>query len=366
MIATMIKKHLLLLAFLLGALAAGAQTIHFSVGEIQGDEALSAPVKQLLQTKIEQIVTRNSAGASSAYNPFVIESVLQIADKKKSTGLTRNVTLVKGELTLIVRNYLDNSMYYSTVVSLTGNAFEGEDPYKSMVNSMKSTDPVYTRFIRIARQKIEEYYATNCSAVMQKAQSLADLKQYHEAIAYLSVIPETVPCFEQSAALLKSISGKLPQEELPDTIVIERVVEKPVIVEKPAPAPPPVETPQPEVEAPQITVSRTDFQFKVIRCYGDRTMQRIVILAEMMNNDTNRTSNESLHFRQCITDAGTELTSFEMQNNSYYVQMPPRVPITREFYVTKVFDPVAKLAYVELTIGRTTVTIRNLTVEWNE
>ncbi|MDR1004669.1 MAG: hypothetical protein LBL97_06670 [Prevotellaceae bacterium] len=353
------KKYLFLLAMLLCTLSTGAQTIHFSVGEPEESEALTPEVRKLLQTKIEQIVTRNSAGASSAYNPFVIESSLQIADKKKSTGLTRNVTLVKGELTLIVRNYLDNSMYYSAVVALTGNALEGEDPYKSMVTSIKSTDPAYTRFIRTARQKIEEYYATNCSVVMQKAQSLADLKQYHEAIAYLSVIPETVPCFEQSAALLKSISSKL-LGNVPDTIVIERVVEKPVVVETPA------ETPEPEADEPQITLSRTDFQFKVVRCYGDRTSQRIVILAEMMNTDTDRNSNEHLAFRQCITDTGTELTSFEMQRNSYYVQMPPRVVVTREFYVTKVFDPVPKLSYVELNIGRTTVMIRNLKVTWDE
>ncbi|MDR1003563.1 MAG: hypothetical protein LBL97_00925 [Prevotellaceae bacterium] len=354
------KKILFLLATLFCVLTAGAQTIHFSVGEPEESEALTPEVRKMLQTKLEQIVTRNSAGASSAYNPFVIESTLTVTDKQKSTGLTRNVTLVKGELTLIVRNYLDNSMYYSTVVALTGNALEGEDPYRSMVVGIKATDPVYTRFIRTARQKIEEYYATNCSAVMQKAQSLADLKQYHEAIAYLSVIPETVPCFEQSAALMKSISAKLPTGEVPDTIVIERVVEKPVVVETP------VETPEPEAEEPEITISRTDFRFKVLRCYGDRTSQRIVILAEMMNNDTDRNSNEYLRFVRCITDTGTELTNFEMQRNSYYVQMPPRVAVTREFYVTKVFDPVEKLSYVELGVGRTTVMIRNLKVEWNE
>ena len=37
-----------------------------------------------------------------------------------------------------------------------------------MISALRTTDPVYTRFIRIARQKIQDYYAANCATILQK------------------------------------------------------------------------------------------------------------------------------------------------------------------------------------------------------
>lgn len=100
-----------------------------------------------------------------------------------------------------------------------------------MIMGIRATDPIYTRFIRIARQKIQDYYAVNCATILQKAQSLYSLKRYEEALSYLSAISESVPCYEQASVLQAELAQYVPGTQ-PDTVIIEKVIEKPVEVEK--------------------------------------------------------------------------------------------------------------------------------------
>jgi hypothetical protein len=204
------RKFLFLLATAFCTVQLWGQTINFSVQPLAEAGDLSDASQELLQNKLKQIITRNSAGASNDYNVFVIEPTIDIVDKQSTTGLMRNATLVKGELTLVAKNKVDGSLYHSAVVQISGQAAEGADPYKAMITGIRSTDPVYTRFIRIARQKIQDYYAANCATILQKAQSLYGLKKYAEALSYLSAISESVPCYEQAAVLQTELAQYFP------------------------------------------------------------------------------------------------------------------------------------------------------------
>ena len=195
------KRFLFLLVTGFCAIQLLGQTVNFSVQPLSEGSELSAASQEMLQNKLKQIITRNSAGAANDYNVFVIEPLIMVVDKQSTSGLMRNTTLVKGELTLVAKNKVDGSMYHSAVVAVSGQAAEGADPYKAMIMGIRATDPIYTRFIRIARQKIQDYYAVNCATILQKAQSLYSLKRYEEALSYLSAISESVPCYEQASVL---------------------------------------------------------------------------------------------------------------------------------------------------------------------
>lgn len=382
------KKFLFLLMVGFCAAHLWGQTIDFTVQPLAEGSELSSASQEMLQNKLKQIITRNSAGAANDYNVFVIEPVVEIVDKQSTTGLMRNATLIKGELTLVAKNKIDGSLYHSAVVSISGQATEGADPYRAMFTNLRSTDPVFTRFIRIARQKIQDYYAANCATILQKAKGLYDLKRYQEALSYLSAISESLPCYEQAAVLQAELSQYMPDE--PDTVIVqkvvekvvekpvevekivevEKVVEKPVIVEKVVEKPvvvekvveKPVVNASPKVNC-EITYSTNRLQLKILKCIGNAAQQRITILAEMTNVDTNRNTDEYLRFASALTDNGTECKSFEIQNGAF-MKMPPRVPVRREFYVTKVFDQFSSFSYIELSVADTKVYIRNLPIQW--
>lgn len=378
------KKYVLLLVACIGGMLTYAQgEIQFSILKAAQSE-LPQSVIDALDMKLKQVLTRNKAASSNQYNVFVIEPTIEIGESLASAGLMEQVRLVKGEVTLMVKNKVDGSLYHSLTIPVSGDvAGDEEKCMKAMITNIKSTDPSFTRFVRVAREKIQDYYASNCSSILQKAKGLYDMKKYQDALSYLSAISENLPCYEQAAVLQAELAQYMP--EGPDTVIIqkviekvvekpvevekiveverivERVVEKPVIVEKIVEKPVVVSERKPEYE---ISISTNTLKFKVLKCYGNATQKRITILAEIVNEDTNRNQEEYLNFVSCITDGGTELKNFEMQDRSSWVKLPPRVTVRREFYVTNVYDKFSTFSYLELKIGNATVSIRNLPVKW--
>lgn len=379
------KKLLLLILICASPLMAFAQSeIQFTIlKSTQAD--LPEGVSDALDLRLKQIFTRNSAASANQYNVFAIEPVFEISDAITTEGLVQEVSVVKGELTLIAKNSVDETMYYSMVIPVRGNAVgDNGKAMKTMIGNIKSTDPKFTRFIRVARQKIEDYYAANCATILQRAQGLYDQKKYQEAVSYLSAVSDALPCYEQASVLLKELSDYMPAG--PDTVIVERVVEKPVevekivevekVVEKPVVVEKIVERPvvvEKVVEKPvvretpkvncEITFSTNRLQFKILKCIGNASLQRVTILAEMTNVDTNRNTDEFLKFISAVTDDGTECQKFQIQNGAW-MKMPPRVALRREFSVTNVFDKFSSFSYIELLIADTHVYIRNLPIQW--
>ncbi len=202
------KLYFILFLLLSSTLCLNAQsTINFqAMPPVEGD--MSKEVSNALKLKVEQILTRNGAAATSLYNAFVVEPQLNLLDAMSTEGLIRNVHLVKAELTLLAKNALDGSMYGSIVVPIAGNGKGSmNQTLRSLIANIKITDAQYSRFIRNARQKIMDHYTQNCGTIMQKAQVMMNTGKYEDAVAYLSCVPETTPCYEQAAEALIQASG---------------------------------------------------------------------------------------------------------------------------------------------------------------
>lgn len=218
------KKIQFIFLFLLGSiLYVNAQsTINFqAMPPVEGD--MSAEVSNALKLKVEQILTRNGAAATSLYNAFVVEPQLNLLDEMSTEGLIRNVNLVKAELTLLAKNALDGSMYGSIVVPIAGSGKGSMDQtLRSLIANIKVTDAQYSRFIRNARQKIMDHYTQNCGTIMQKAQVMMNTGKYDDAVAYLSCVPETTPCYEQAAEALIQASGLAKNMDCEAQILVAR------------------------------------------------------------------------------------------------------------------------------------------------
>ena len=174
---------------------------------------IPASVADALDTKLKAMLTRNSAAAGGSDNVFVIEPVLEAGESLSAEGPIRQVTMSR----------VDGSLYYSLTLSLRGHSAGNiEQALRSMVDNIKVTDKRFTRFIRLARQKIDDYDAANCATILLKAKALHESGRTQEAISYLSAVSAALPCYEQAAALMAEIKAQEPQPR--DTIVIRRRV----------------------------------------------------------------------------------------------------------------------------------------------
>ena len=315
---------------------------------------ISEKVVNTLDLKLKQIMNRNSAAAADAYNVFAIDPSIELTDIVSTEGMVQNVSVAKGNLTLIAKTKIDGAMYYTMTIPVKGDAFgDKEKALLKMISNIKVTDPAFTRFIRLSRQKIEEYYDANCSVILQKAKSLSDQGKYKEAMSYLSAISPSLPCYQQSSELEKEISANIPVEVPHDTVVVEKEVEK--IVEKEV---------EKIVEKPdcQISISTQDFTFKVIECVGDMTQRRITIKAAITNVTTGNIKNLWVRMLSAYTGEGVQLNELSCEN--YYQDFPSKITVPRNFYITKIDSKINKLSFVDLKLGDTVVEIRNLPVRW--
>lgn len=218
------RKYILTLALLCSyVVAAFAQEVVHFTAIAPNQDRFTDYGKDMIRKKVEQIVARNNAGATSLYNAFVIEPDLNILDTKSTEGLTQNVTLMKAEFTLTARNIYDDSVYGNVVVQVTGDATgDAEGAIKNLLSNIKSTNPAFTRFIRTTRDKIVQHYNANCPTIMKKAQTMLSMGKIDDAIGYLSSVPEIVPCYEEAATMMTQAAQKAKSLECDQLLLLAR------------------------------------------------------------------------------------------------------------------------------------------------
>lgn len=209
-----IGRLLLLIVIMMSGASPLSGQANFSVIPVEVDRDITEEAAKVIFRKTEQILTRNSAAAAGVADVFAVQAKLTVTGKSATSGLVRNISSLTGELTLVALNKIDNAKYYSVTVSLEAAAKSGGESAAvlALANSIKTNDAVYTRFVRVAREKVEEYYTDHCQEVLERAKSLALSGQYAFAMVYLTGMPSSAPCHGEALAIIDGLRGKLDND----------------------------------------------------------------------------------------------------------------------------------------------------------
>jgi hypothetical protein len=409
------KKSIIFVVLLVCILfQAGAQdAINFTAVYPDNDK-LSNDVKEGLKQKVEQIIGRNNAGATSVYNAFIIQPGLDVQDTKSTEGMVRNVTLVAGELTLTVKNLYDESVYGTLVVNLEGDATGNQEAaLKALLKNIKITNPAFTRFIRTTREKIMNHYMENCQTIMTKAQTMIATDKIEEAMGYLGSVPEVVPCYDDISSLMtlayshaktlacdqkvlmarskyvmgdyeaalellaevpsssscresaKALTDSIAKyiNKVPDTVFVDREtvveVEKIVEVEKPAA--------KPANDRYRLNVSCPDLGFEIVSCEGHASSQSIILYCRLVNKA--KGVDAYIRMYDVIDGSGAKYTNLEQStmygcSDRYYNSMPTDIPVAKCFVINDLTYKLDKLAYVAVEARNCKIELRDVPVTW--
>lgn len=403
------KKSITFVALLVCILfQSGAQNaINFSA-VYPDDDRLNNDVKEGLKQKVEQIIGRNNAGATSVYNAFIIQPGLDVQDSKSTEGLVRNVTLVTGELTLTAKNLYDESVYGTLVVNLEGDATGNrEAALKALLKNIKITNPAFTRFIRTTREKIMDHYMENCQTIMTKAQTMISTDKIEEAMGYLGSIPEVVPCYEDISSLMtlayshaktlacdqkvlmarskyvmgdyetalellaevpssstcresaKALTDSIAKyiNKVPDTVFVDREIV--VEAEKPAA--------KPANDQYRLNVSCPDLGFEIISCEGHASSQSIILYCRLVNKA--KGTDAYIRMYDVIDGNGAKYANLEQStmygcSDRYYNSMPTDIPVAKCFVIKDLTGKLDKLAYVAIEARNCKIELRDVPVTW--
>ena len=204
-------KKLILLFFIAFQFNVNAQVKLDDFGRIvlntylPDNNSISAEAKKALETKLNQISTNNGMGGSMANPRFIITATVNIGTKDIIAGppqmIAQNI-----DVTLFVGDAITNTVFSNTTISLKG---VGTNENKALIEAFKTLNPKNKEiivFLEEGKNKIINYYSTQCDFIVNDAQTLANQEKYDEAIYKLSLVPEVCKeCYFKCSDLLTTL-----------------------------------------------------------------------------------------------------------------------------------------------------------------
>ncbi|HPD94356.1 MAG: hypothetical protein H6537_02460 [Bacteroidales bacterium] len=201
-----------LFAFSYGAVAQNSQGKTDDLGRIAlaalvPDQAEGIPqgAKQMLVNKMSQVATQNGLGASAENPRFCIVPLVTVLSKE-ITPTAPPMQALNLEVTFYIVDAASQNIFSQTSITVKG---VGQTEDKAFIQALKGVNVKagqFRGFVEKGKEKIIEYYNSQCDVVLKGAQALAGQKKYEEALYILLSVPDVCrECFDKSMDLSTEI-----------------------------------------------------------------------------------------------------------------------------------------------------------------
>lgn len=169
---------------------------------------IPAEAKSALKNKLNQITSNTGIGGSSANPRFIITANVNVGTKDIIPGPPQMIAL-NVDVTLYIGDATTNTIFSNVVLSLKG---VGTNENKAMIEAMKPINAKRAdilEFVEIGKNKIIDYYNSQCDMTIKEAENLQAIEKFDEAIFKLAQIPEICEyCYYQSLDVTATIYQK--------------------------------------------------------------------------------------------------------------------------------------------------------------
>tara|TARA_R110002051_G_scaffold274139_1_gene334884 strand:- start:2364 stop:3491 length:1128 start_codon:yes stop_codon:yes gene_type:complete len=216
--------------------------------------------RKLFETKLGQIATINGLGGgeTNTNNRFIISGDLNVLTKDVLPTAPPKYALTI-ETNLVIGDGVDGRSFATEYVEFKG---VGVSQDKAFISAIKKINPRHEQIqslIEKGKQKIIEYYNSQCDFILKKANSLSDSRNFDEAVYILTQVPKVCKeCYDVSMDLAVEITKKKFEFECQS-----KIAEAKSLI-----------TMREFIKA----TSLLDFYTKDMECYSD-----VVILSEQIN-----------------------------------------------------------------------------------
>ena len=172
------------------------------------DDNISDDASSILYNRLNQAVTLNGIGSTDNSNKFLlVPSVTVLSIEPTATAPINYVAEVEIAMYLV-----DNSkkllMSQETIVK-KGVADNERKAVVEAIKSIKARDPKIKKMITIGKNRIIEYYNTECETVVKTISAYIDCGMYDKALSELNAIPQidgNTGCYDNTLNILSKIS----------------------------------------------------------------------------------------------------------------------------------------------------------------
>ena len=145
--------------------------------------------KNLLETKLKEIVSTNGLGGSSIDHRFIITANVNVITKNIIPGAPAKVSQ-KINVTLFIGDAVSNTVFSSMTLNVIGVGNNENQSFIDAFNNINPGNKLIKEFLEKGNNKIISYYSTQCDFIIKDAETLAKRHQYDEAIYKLALVPQ--------------------------------------------------------------------------------------------------------------------------------------------------------------------------------
>ena len=142
-----------------------------------------------LLSKLQQVVSKNGLGGVAIQPQFIITATVDVTSKD-ITSTAPPMVAMRMEITMYIIDYVNKTTFASVTVSTKGVGKSDTKAYNAGIKNLNPKSSKVRSFIKTGKNKIIEYYNTQCDVIIKEAQTLEKQNKYEEAIHKLITIPE--------------------------------------------------------------------------------------------------------------------------------------------------------------------------------
>jgi hypothetical protein len=110
------------------------------------------------------------------------------------------------DVTLYIGDAITNTIFSNVTLSLKGVGTNENKAFIEAFKAINSNNKEVIEFLEAGKNKIINYYSTNCDFIIKDAQTLVNQQKYDEAIYKLSLVPEVCQdCYFKSLDYLSLV-----------------------------------------------------------------------------------------------------------------------------------------------------------------
>jgi hypothetical protein len=160
-----------------------------AIAAVVPDEAgIPGGAQRMLQNKLNQVATLNGLGAMQG-SQFAILPMVSVVSKDVTPTAPPMVSLIV-DVTLYIVDAKSQNIFSQTTIQLKGVGNNDERAYTQALNNLNPRHGQFRGFVEKGKEKIVEFYNSQCDVIISSAKALAGQKKYDEALYTLLSVPD--------------------------------------------------------------------------------------------------------------------------------------------------------------------------------
>ena len=195
------KLFSICLAALMSAtmLAAETEFLPISVYAADNTETFPFGAKDLVESKLTQLLTRNGIAGLDYMGQFILTVTTTPLDKDIIPGPPMKIA-EKMEMNLYIVDAYAKTIFSSTSFSVKGLGETENKCYLNAITRMPLQTPQIAKFVQEGKEKIIAYYDHEGEQLIKKAKFFAKQKKYDEALYWVALIPQQSKHYDAALA----------------------------------------------------------------------------------------------------------------------------------------------------------------------